>query len=99
MEAFLDLLSAGSLQVEPLLAHRFPVEEGGRRTPLWRPAPTPASSITMRLTDGRVAPKTVDCRRMFVQPRPKDKLRVGCIGAGRICARGHFSPSALLRRG
>ena len=30
MEAFLDLLSSGALQVEPLLAHRFPVEEGGK---------------------------------------------------------------------
>ena len=28
MEAFLDLVSSGALQVKPLLAHQFPVEEG-----------------------------------------------------------------------
>jgi len=30
MEAFLDLLASGSLQVEALLAHQFPVEDGAK---------------------------------------------------------------------
>jgi predicted dehydrogenase/NADPH:quinone reductase-like Zn-dependent oxidoreductase len=93
MEAFLDLLSGGSLQVETLLARRFPVEEGGGAY-----AAVEGGSYTGIIdyhapTDGRVAPRPSIATHVH-QARPKDKLRVGCIGAGGF-ARGVIFP--LLR--
>src|ERR1700678_4013007 len=77
MEAFLDLLSSGSLQVDPLLAHRFPVEEGGKAY-----ASVEAGAYTAVIdyrTDGDVRPSLP---AHTLQPRQKDVLRVGCIGTG-----------------
>ena len=94
MEAFLDLVSAGSLQVEPLLAHRFPVEEGERPTPLWRAAPTPESSITMRPAIPSPCAKSSfagACPATTIERQAASRLH----RRGRICARDHLSPSAL----
>ena len=90
MEAFLDLLSSGALQVEPLLAHQFPVEEGEKAY-----AAVEAGAYTGIIDyhapgDVRPAAKPSSPARA-VQPRPKDKLRVGCIGAGGF-ARGIIFP-------
>ena len=90
MEAFLDLLSAGALQIEPLLAHRFAVEEGGKAY-----AAVEAGAYTGIIDyhapgDGLLA--ALPARSP--QPRPIDKLRAGCIGAGGF-ARGVIFP--LLR--
>ncbi len=90
MEAFLDLLAAGSLQVEPLLAHRFSVEEGSKAYAALR------NGIYTGLIDYHAAAdfqasagKPVATRS--AQPRPAGKLRVGCIGAGAF-ARGVIFP-------
>ena len=90
MEAFLDLLSAGSLQIEPLLAHRFAVEEGRKAY-----AAVEAGAYTGIIdyhAPGDGLPVALPARAP--QPRPVDKLRVGCIGAGGF-ARGIVFP--LLR--
>jgi predicted dehydrogenase/threonine dehydrogenase-like Zn-dependent dehydrogenase len=93
MEAFLDLLSSGALQVEPLLEHRFAVEEGGKAY-----AAVEGGAYT-GIIDYH-APHAPDDRQRTVraslpaaaaQPRAKDKLRVGCIGAGGF-ARGIIFP-------
>ena len=93
MEAFLDLLSSDALQVKPLLAHHFPVEEGEKAY-----AAVEAGAYT-----GIIDYHAPGDRRPIVkpslpvhavQPRPTDKLRVGCIGAGGF-ARGIIFP--LLR--
>jgi predicted dehydrogenase/threonine dehydrogenase-like Zn-dependent dehydrogenase len=81
MESFLDLLSAGTLQVEPLLANRFPVEEGGKAYAALRDGiytgliDYHAADDFQASVDRPVAPRSA-------QPRPAGKLRVGCIGAG-----------------
>jgi predicted dehydrogenase/threonine dehydrogenase-like Zn-dependent dehydrogenase len=78
MEAFLDFLSSGALQVEPLLAHHFPVNEGGKAY-----AAVEAGAYTVIIdyhAPGDLRPKPRPS--LTLQPRPKDKLRVGCIGAG-----------------
>jgi predicted dehydrogenase/threonine dehydrogenase-like Zn-dependent dehydrogenase len=89
MEAFLDLLSSGALQVKPLLAHHFPVEEGEKAY-----AAVEAGAYTgiidyHALGDGRLAAKP--SLPAPTVPGPKDKLRVGCIGAGGF-ARGVIFP-------
>jgi predicted dehydrogenase/threonine dehydrogenase-like Zn-dependent dehydrogenase len=90
MEAFLDLLAGGSLHVEPLLTHCFSVEEGEKAY-----AAVQAGAYTGIIDyhgsgDLRsIAEAPVPAHA--VQPRPKDKLRVGCIGAGGF-ARGIIFP-------
>jgi predicted dehydrogenase/threonine dehydrogenase-like Zn-dependent dehydrogenase len=90
MEAFLDLLSAGALSVEPLLAHRFAVGEGGKAY-----AAVEAGAYTgiidyCATEDDRVFSKPA-LARQTAEPRPKGSLRVGCIGAGGF-ARGIIFP-------
>jgi predicted dehydrogenase/threonine dehydrogenase-like Zn-dependent dehydrogenase len=90
MEAFLDLLSSGALHVEPLLAHRFPVEEGAKAY-----AAVEAGAYTGIIDyhaagEHRSQDETVSATHAL-QSRPKDKLRVGCIGAGGF-ARGIIFP-------
>jgi predicted dehydrogenase len=90
MEAFLDLLSSGALQVEPLLAQRFAVEAGEKAY-----AAVEAGAYTGIIdyhapADGQPLARPLMPERA-VQPRPKEKLRVGCIGAGGF-ARGVILP-------
>jgi predicted dehydrogenase len=90
MEAFLDLLSAGSLQIEPLLAHRFAIEEGSKAY-----AAVEAGAYTGIINyhaTGHQLPAALPERAP--QAQPIDKLGVGCIGAGGF-ARGIIFP--LLR--
>ena len=87
MEAFLDLVSSGALQLEPLLAHQIPVEEGEKAY-----AAVEAGAYTA-IIDYHASnnPQRFVLPARAVRPRPKDKLRVGCIGAGGF-ARGVIFP-------
>jgi predicted dehydrogenase/threonine dehydrogenase-like Zn-dependent dehydrogenase len=89
MEAFLDLISTGSLHVETLLARCFAVEEGEKAY-----AAVEAGAYTGIIdyhapSDGRVSTKPLPAR--VTQTRPKEMLRIGCIGAGSF-ARGIIFP-------
>jgi predicted dehydrogenase/threonine dehydrogenase-like Zn-dependent dehydrogenase len=90
MEAFLDLMSSGALRVEALLAHHFPVEEGEKAY-----AAVEKGAYTGILdyhAPGDLLPNGKASSPSYaVQPGPKDKLRVGCIGAGGF-ARGIIFP-------
>jgi predicted dehydrogenase/threonine dehydrogenase-like Zn-dependent dehydrogenase len=89
MEAFLDLLSSGSHQVGPLLAHRFSVEEGGKAY-----AAIEAGAYTAIIdyhAPGDVLAAAKPPLPITVQTPPKEKVRVGCIGAGGF-ARGIIFP-------
>ena len=85
MEAFLDLVSSRSLTVEALLAHRFRVEEGAEAY-----AAVEAGAYT-GIIDYRATDDVRPSAKPSVEARPKDKLRVGCIGAG-VFARGMIFP-------
>ena len=79
MEAFLDLLGAGQVDVTPLLEHRYTIEEGAKAfgdlknglytAILEYSGPSAVSQRSM--------PAVVAAR-----PRIGDEVRVGCIGAG-----------------
>jgi predicted dehydrogenase/threonine dehydrogenase-like Zn-dependent dehydrogenase len=86
MEAFLDLLSSGALQVEPLLAHLFPVEEGGKAY-----TAVEAGAYTGIIDYHAAGDFRPSLPAHVLQQRPKDKVRVGCIGAGGF-ARGIIFP-------
>jgi predicted dehydrogenase/threonine dehydrogenase-like Zn-dependent dehydrogenase len=82
MEAFLDLLSSGSLQIEQLLAHQFPVQDGGKAY-----AAVEAGNYTGIIDyhapgDARLSERQPSISQRAAQPQPYGKLRVGCIGAG-----------------
>ena len=89
MEAFLDLLSSGSLHVEPLLAHRFPVEEGGKAYAAVVGGAYTAIIDYHAAGDMRTAAKAPS--PIAVQTPQKEQVRVGCIGAGGF-ARGIIFP-------
>jgi predicted dehydrogenase/NADPH:quinone reductase-like Zn-dependent oxidoreductase len=88
MEAFLDLLSTGALQLKPLLAHHFPVEDGGKA---YAAVETGAYTGIIDYHTPADARPSVKPSLHAVQPERKDKLRVGCIGAGGF-ARGIIFP-------
>jgi predicted dehydrogenase/threonine dehydrogenase-like Zn-dependent dehydrogenase len=92
MEAFLDLLSSGSLHVEALLKHRYPVEQGTKAY-----AAVEAGAYT-GIIDYQATAEARPAQRPTVQPRPKDKLRVGCLGAGGF-ARGIILPHLRASEG
>ncbi len=98
MEAFLDLLSSGALQVELLARHRFAVEEGGKAY-----AAVEAGAYTgiidyhaPHAPDDRQRTVGLLCLQLPRNPQAKDKLRVGCIGAGGFARGSSFPISALL---
>src|SRR3989441_1028080 len=79
MEAFLDLLGAGQVDVTPLLEHRYTIEEGakafgdlknGLYTAILEYNGT--SAVSQRSMPAVVA----------ARPRIGDEVRIGCIGAG-----------------
>ena len=90
MEAFLDLLASGALHLEPLLAHRFPVEEGEKAYATVE-AGAYTGIIDYHATGDRQHEGKPSSPTHAVQSRPRDKLRVGCIGAGGF-ARGIIFP-------
>src|SRR3989475_11101173 len=80
MEAFLDLLAAGQVDVTPLLEHRYTIGEGAKafgdlKNGLYTAilAYSGASSVSQRATVPAV---------VAIRPRIGDEVRVGCIGAG-----------------
>ncbi len=90
MEAFLDLLSAGSLAVDSLLAQQFPVEDGGKAYAAVE-AGAYTGIIDYHAPGGGEPIAKPSLPAHAPQPRSQDKLRVGCIGAGGF-ARGVIFP-------
>ncbi len=97
MEAFLDLLSAGVASGRAIAGASFPGRrrrKGLRRRGGWRLYWDHRLPCAGRCAVCSEAALPAHVR----QPRPKDKLRVGCIGAGGFARGSHLSPSPLLRR-
>jgi predicted dehydrogenase len=81
MQAFLDMLATGEVNVTPLLEHRYPIEEGGKayaelKNGLYTSILeyNGASAVRQRSVSAAVA--------VAARPRIGDEVRVGCIGAG-----------------
>ena len=96
MEAFLDLLSSGSLQVEALLAHRFSVEEGEKAYAavvggVYTAVIDYHASGADYHASGDMRPAAKARSPIAVQTPEKEQVRVGCIGAGGF-ARGIIFP-------
>jgi predicted dehydrogenase/threonine dehydrogenase-like Zn-dependent dehydrogenase len=84
LEAFLDLVAAGSVNVKPLVTHRFPVEEGARAYHLISgDAREPYLGILINYDTERELERHVLNRTRATELRGgAGRVRVGMVGAG-----------------
>ncbi len=91
MEAVLDLLAEGRLEVDPLISHRFPLDEAPRAYEVVLGA---EPSLGILLEYAASAPAAgPEARTVVVQPAPTtagDRPGVGVLGAG------NYATAALL---
>jgi predicted dehydrogenase/threonine dehydrogenase-like Zn-dependent dehydrogenase len=80
MEAFLQFLASGAIKVEPLLAHRYPVEQGDRAYAELKSSGCYTVLIQYVGAESKPRPQAVLAAEM--KPSRSGLLRVGCIGAG-----------------
>ncbi|HKS29515.1 MAG TPA: bi-domain-containing oxidoreductase [Pyrinomonadaceae bacterium] len=82
IEAFLDLVSAGSVDVEKLVTHRFPVEEGEHAYQLISgETKEPYLGVLLEYDILRPVERRVEIMKRLGSV-PQDSVRVGLIGAG-----------------
>lgn len=85
MQVFLDFLAAGTINVAPLLARRYPVEEGKRAYSELR-----AEHAYTAIIEYPTHPATGDNKTLpqasASSPSRTGRLRLGCIGAGGFAA-------------
>jgi polar amino acid transport system substrate-binding protein len=86
IEAFLDLVAAGRVQVERLVTHRFPVEEGERAYELLAGViKEPYLGVVLRYDTERELERQVELTAAKASARgsaASGSVRVGLIGAG-----------------
>lgn len=90
-EAVLDLMSAGAIDVAPLISHRFTIDEGGNAMALLASG---APSMGILLTHGSAGLETQPVRRARLQAdasKKRDSVQgvgvVGFLGAGNYASR------------
>ena len=96
MEAFLDLIAGGSINVAPLIAARYPVEQGGKAY-----ADLKTGIYTGIIDYGVPADGYVtkaEPKLATAVPRSKGELRIGCLGAGSF-ARSMIFPNLQPLKG
>ena len=79
MEAFLDLLATGQIDVAPLLEHRYPIDQGAKAYADLK------NGLYTAILEYRGAPavsQRTASAAAAARPRIGDEVRVGCIGAG-----------------
>ena len=79
IEAVLELMGAGKLDVTPLISHRFDIAEAQRAYKLIESGSEPYLGIVLNYPEMQGQPR----RRIELQARPSSgRIGVGCIGAG-----------------
>lgn len=80
LQAILDLMASGRLDVSSLVSHRFPIERAQAAYELIESASEPYLGIVLTYPDAiRQAP----ARKICLREAPRDgKLRIGVLGAG-----------------
>jgi predicted dehydrogenase/threonine dehydrogenase-like Zn-dependent dehydrogenase len=83
LEAFLDLVAAGRVNVERLITHRFPVEEGERAYRLLTgEVMEPYLGVILRYDTERELERRIAAPQSAKTRAPSSGVRVGMIGAG-----------------
>ena len=97
MEAFLDLLSSGAIEIKPLLAHMYAVEDGATAYAAVEGGAYTGIIDYHAPADGEFTEKRPP-RVAAPHQRTPGTLRVGCIGAGGF-ARGVIFPHLRSSKG
>jgi polar amino acid transport system substrate-binding protein len=79
MEAFLDLLATGKIDVTPLLERQYRIDEGGKA---YADLKTGIYTAILKYRDTSVVSQRMTPPVAASRPPISDELRVGCIGAG-----------------
>jgi polar amino acid transport system substrate-binding protein len=89
LEAFLDLVAAGSVRLAPLITHRFSIEDGERAYNLIAGETTePYLGVLLNYDTERALARTIERRRGGTEAArvpargAQEEVRVGMIGAG-----------------
>ena len=81
IEAFLDLLASGRINVEPLITHRFSIDDGARAYELVT-SDEPYLGIVLQYDSTRDVERRIRISTKESTPAPAKSVRVGMIGAG-----------------
>ncbi len=88
MEAFLDLLAAGQIEVTPLLEHRYAIEEGAKA---FTDLKNGLYTVILEYNGASAVPqRSMSAVVVATRHRIGEEVRVGCIGAG------SFASSVIL---
>ncbi|MDT4968862.1 MAG: hypothetical protein QOJ64_3599 [Acidobacteriota bacterium] len=83
IEAFLDLVAEGRVDVERLITHRFPIEDGERAYQLMAgEIQEPYLGILLHYDTKRVLERRVEIKGPKAAAKKQSGVRVGMIGAG-----------------
>lgn len=88
LQAFVDLLGEGKLDVSRLISHRFPIGEGERAYELIEKGAEPYLGVVLDYPE--VEPERLTRTIELRAPAPEGKVGVGCLGAG------NFARAVLL---
>jgi predicted dehydrogenase len=98
LQAFVDLMGQGRLQVEPLITHRVPLDRAAEAYDL---ISGDSSALAVLLDHGTAIAQDLDHERTIVlrqRPGAAAPVRIGVLGAGRF-AQGVVLPLLKGRRG
>jgi len=83
IEAFLDLLAAGSVDIEPLITHRISIDDGARAYQLITGELEESYlGVVLQYDSARDVPRRIQIAARPSTPAPAKVVRVGLIGAG-----------------
>jgi len=98
MEAFLELLASGAINVAPLIERRFLVEQGSVAYQELKNSVAYTALVEYQAATMARAISASDARSQLTKKFSSGELRVGCIGAGAF-ARGVIFPELRKTRG
>ena len=104
MQAFLELVASGKVNLDPIITHRFSIDEAERAYDIItgkRPEPHIAIVLTYPERDATVRRLDVGCppaRQPLHSAQPTGPIGVGLIGAG-LFAKGTLLPRLRRERG
>lgn len=79
MEAFLDLLATGQIDVAPLIEHQYSIDDGAKA---YAGLKNGSYTAILEYNGASAAPQRTLPTVAAARPRIGDQVRVGCIGAG-----------------
>jgi len=83
MQAFVDLLASGQVDVAPLLEHRYAIDEGSKA---YNDLKNGLYTAILEYSGALASPPKTVPAAVAARPRTGDEVRVGCIGAGSFAA-------------